>query len=224
MSLRSARTTAYALQTYLNTCHITDLLTLGHTIRKQTTAEHTSNKISFSIQFFWEHQKQLSILKPVNKPKATRLAFAAQATQGATLNGEEAPDALATPESAKTAAEAAKQPKQPNKRKQRKGQNPQRGCRTKSTRKEPSQQPNRSRSPKANQAKSDQNRDRGPCAACGGTTHTFSRCFLVLGQERDWLTDEARDTFKNNIKAASFKKWVDNYQKALQTVQSLADK
>lgn len=173
-------------------------------IWKGTTAEYTLPEISSSIHFYWEHRKQRSTLKPVNKPKATQSAFA---TQGPTLNGEEAPDASVTPESAeataKTTAEAAKQPKQLTKRKQRKGQNQQR--RRTDSNEESSNQPssNRSRFPKS---RTTNNRKHDPCTACGGTSHTFSRCYLVLGLERDWLTDEAQDAFKNNMKAASFKK------------------
>ena len=63
-------------------------------IRKHTTAEYTPAEISSSTHFHWEHRKQRSTLKPVSKPKATRSAFA---TQAVTLNGDEAPDASATP-------------------------------------------------------------------------------------------------------------------------------
>ena len=188
-------------------------------IRKGTTAEYTSAEISSSIHFYWEHRKQRSTLKPVNKPKATRSAFTAQ---DATLNGEEAPDASVTSDSAETTAGAAKQSKRSTKRKQRKSRNPQRGRRTDSTEEDSNQSSNRSRSPKANRTKSDRKRD--PCDACGGTSHAFSECYLVLGQERDWLSDEAREAFKNNMKAANFKKRVDDYRKALQAARSAANK
>lgn len=65
--------------------------------------------------------------------------------------------------------------------------------------------------------------NRNPCDGCGGSSHTFSKCHLVLGQERDRLPDEARETFRNNMKAASFKKRVDDYRKTLQSAQKAAD-
>ena len=58
----------------------------------------------------------------------------------------------------------------------------------------------RSRSPRPNRAaKRDQrHRGRDPCSGCGGKTHSFTQCYLVLGEERDWLPEEARETIKSN--------------------------
>lgn len=197
-------------------------------IWKHTTAKYTPAEISSTIYFHWEHRKQRSLLKPIGKPKTTQSAFAAQ---GVTLNGEEAPDASealdaseapdasATPDTTEAGVIAPEKPKLSSNKNRQKSNN--RGRRTKSTEEDSNPSTNRSCSPKSNQAKTDRNRD--PCAACSGTSHTFSRCYLVLGQEQDWLTDEAREVFKNNMKAASFKKRVDDYRKALQIAQSTAD-
>lgn len=191
--------------------------TVQTSIDELDTDKYTPASISAMIQRRWEHKKQGSTLRVANKPRTTRSAFP---TQAVTLNGEEAPDTSVTPESTEATAETPKQPKRSTKRKQRKSQNNQRGRRTDSNEESSNQSTNRSRSPKSRTAN---DRSHDPCVACGGTSHTFSRCYLVLGQERDWLTDEARDAFKNNMKAASFKKRVDDYRKALQTVQGAAD-
>ena len=45
--------------------------------------------------------------------------------------------------------------------------------------------------------------------------HNYSRCFLVLGKDKDkdWLSQEARDTFAKNMKHETFKKSVEDYRK-----------
>ena len=61
--------------------------------------------------------------------------------------------------------------------------------------------------------------------ACGGLTHNFSRCFLVLGKDKnkDWLSQEARDTFADHMKDATFGKKVEDYQKGLTAIREAAD-
>ena len=49
----------------------------------------------------------------------------------------------------------------------------------------------------------------GPCQAYGGPSHTFKRCYFVFGREREWISEEAQKTFRNNIKVLSFKEEVD---------------
>lgn len=60
-------------------------------------------------------------------------------------------------------------------------------------------------------------KDEDPCGACGVKYHRFKRCFLVQGKENEkpWISQTARDTFKNNMKTATFKKRVDDYRKEL---------
>ena len=126
----------------------------------------------------------------VNKPKATRSAFPA------TFDGEEPPDAA--PE-AEDAGEATQEATAKKGRKKRAGRAEKRNKR---------QQRNRSRSPAAQDRPTDNRSDRkrwGPCQACGGMSRTFKRCYLVLGRERDWITEEARETFRNNMKVPTFK-------------------
>ena len=60
--------------------------------------------------------------------------------------------------------------------------------------------------------------------ACGGPTHRFSRCFLVLGIEKDWLSQEARDTFTNNIKVLIFWKKVEDLRKKLAAIKAAKNK
>lgn len=183
-------------------------------IRKHTTAEYTPAEISSSIHFHWEHRKQRSMLKPVSKPKATRSAFA---TQGVTLNGEEVPNVLDTPDVAETGAAIAEKPKTPSKKdKKRKNRNDNRGRnnfnRSSSRDRDSS---NRSRSPGPDRTTTRRKRD--PCTGCGGLSHNFSKCYLVLGQDSDLITDEAREKFQNNMKAASFRKRVDDLRKTLES-------
>ncbi len=45
---------------------------------------------------------------------------------------------------------------------------------------------------------------REPCSACGGTTHSFTRCDLVQEQDKDWILKQNRETFRSNMKMAIF--------------------
>ncbi|MCJ1263357.1 hypothetical protein MMC22_003227 [Lobaria immixta] len=162
-------------------------------IRKHTTAEYTPAEISSSIHFHWEHRKQHLALKPMSKPKATRSAFTAR---GVTLNGEEAPDVSDNPDATAVGAIIAEKPKTPPKRK-RKNQNDD-----------------------SDRTTNRQKRD--PCTACGGLSHNFNKCYLALGQDSDLITDKALEKFQSNMKAASFRKRVDDLKKSLQS-ESNAD-
>lgn len=185
-------------------------------IRKHTTAEYTPAEINSSIHFHWEHRKQRSTLKPVSKPKATRSAFAAQ---GVTLNGEEAPDALDTPNTTETGAAISEKPNAQSKKKnKRKNQNDNRG-RNNST-ENSNRSSSRSRSPGPDRTTNRRKRD--PCASCGGLSHNFSNCYLALGKDYDLITDEAREKFQNNMKLASFRERVDKLRKTPQS-ESNAD-
>ncbi len=179
-------------------------------IRKHTTAEYTAAEISSSIHFHWEHQKQRSMLKPVSKPKATRSAFA---IQGVTLNGEEVPNVSGTPDVTETEAAIAGKPKTPSKKnKDRKNQKDNRGrnhSNQSSSRDRNSSNCSRSLGPD----RTTNRRKREPCTGCGGLSHNFSKCYLALGQDLDLITDEARKKFQNYIKAASFRKRVDDLRK-----------
>ncbi|MCJ1347915.1 hypothetical protein MMC31_006145 [Peltigera leucophlebia] len=50
------------------------------------------------------------------------------------------------------------------------------------------------------------------CLACGGTSHSFTRCYLVQGQDKDWIPNENRETFRSNMKVATFKRRVDDFK------------
>ena len=127
-------------------------------------------------------------LKPVSKPKATRSAFTAR---GVTLNGEEAPDVSDNPDATAAGSAIAEKPKAPSKRK-RKSRN-------------------------KDSDRTTNSRKRNPCAGCGGLSHNFNKCYLALGEESDLITDEAREKFQANMKAASFRKRVDDLRKPLQS-------
>ncbi|MCJ1266662.1 hypothetical protein MMC22_006547 [Lobaria immixta] len=160
-------------------------------IDELNTDTYTPASISAMIQRRWEHKKQGSMLRVAKKPRATRSAFS---TQAVPRNGEEAPDASATPDASE--AGATKQPKGSTKRKnkQRKIQSNNRGRRTDSNEESSNQSSNCSRSQNLGQQTIENANHALPAAA-----------------------------FKNNMKAASFKKTVDDYRKALQIAQSAAD-
>ena len=110
-------------------------------------------------------------------------------TQQITLNGEEAPNASVTPEA--TEGAASEKPKTPSKKK-RKNQND-------------------------DSDRTTNRRKRDPCTSCGGLSHNFNKFYLALGEESDLITDEAREKFKANMKAASFRKRVNDLRKTLQS-------
>ncbi len=186
-------------------------------IRKHTTAEYTAAEISSSTHFHWEYCKQRSMLKPVSKPKATRSAFA---IQGVTLNGKEVPNVSDTFEVTESGAAIAGKPKTPSKKnKDRRNQKNNRG-RNHSNHSSSCDRnwSNRSRSPGPDRSTSRQKHE--PCTGCGSLPHNFSKCYLALGQDSDLITNEARKKFQNNMKAASFRKRVDDLKK---TPESNAD-
>ncbi|MCJ1264691.1 hypothetical protein MMC22_004565 [Lobaria immixta] len=122
------------------------------------------------------------MLRVINKPKATRSAFAT-----ATFNGEVAPEAEDTT--------VTKQ--KPNKRRGRNAANT-----------------NDAATPGQSNPKRIDNKDESyPCSACGETTHAFKNCFLVYGKERDWIPEESRETFAENMKNLLFRKRVEDQQK-----------
>lgn len=85
----------------------------------------------------------------------------------------------------------------------------------------------RSRSPRPNRAaKKDQNRKaRDPCSACGGSNHSFTGCFLVQGIDKYWISDDAKESFKANMKKPNFKKRVEDYRDdhEAETLESKSD-
>ena len=153
-------------------------------MRKGETEEYTYASISTEIRQTWGRKKQGSTLR-VARPKAIRSAFPAKKV---TLNGEEA-DA---PEAAKATTKSAKKGKR------------KRNQTSESQNSFESQTPSsdQARPNKANK-RENKREDRDPCWACGGRSHPFTRCFLAQGVEKDFLTQEARETFDNNMYDAS---------------------
>ena len=147
------------------------------------------------------------MLKPVSKPKATRLEFV---TQGFAFNVENMPNVSNTPDIIETGGAIVEKPKTPSKKnKKRKNQKDNRGrnnSNQSSSRDRDSS--NRSRSPGPDRTTNGQKRD--SCTRCSSLSHNFSKCYLALSQDSDLITDEARKKFQNNMKAASFRKQVDD--------------
>lgn len=143
------------------------------------TDKYMPANIKAAIQQYWERQREGTILKFV-KPKATRSAF----TTSITFDGEEATDIGDSTVVPTTITKKSKlfdtNTKSRNKKKKN---NHQAGhC-------------NRSRSPipkirthlrRANQTeKRDVKQSHETCSAYGGVSHSFIRCYLVLGQDKD---------------------------------------
>lgn len=212
--------------------------TISANIIINNTDQYTPNLLSAMIKNFYEMRKQSSSLRLMNRPRATRSAFA---TQGVTYDGEEAPEsaAAATADTTGTKGKGKRGRKSGKSRPIKRSQSLKRSrsqSRSKtpppahSSRRQtrtrtppppaqstrsllaPSDNRSRSRSPRLGRpAKRDQRRaPRDPCSACGGNSHNFDRCFLVLGTERPWITDESRETFRENLKKADFKKKVED--------------
>lgn len=88
--------------------------------------QYTPAKISSTIHFHLEHHKQRSILKLVNKPKATWLVFA---TEKVTFNRKKVLNVLDTFNLTQTKTLIIKKPKTPKKKnKKRKNQKNNWGC------------------------------------------------------------------------------------------------
>ncbi len=150
------------------------------------------------------------MLKPVSKPKATRSAFTAQ---GVTLNWEKVPNVSDIPNVTETGAAIAEKPKTPSKKnKNRKNQKDNRG-RNNSNQSSSRDRDSSNRSCSPGPDRTINRRKRDPYIGCGGLSHNFSKCYLALGQDSDSITDEALEKFQNNMKAASFRKQVDNLRK-----------
>ena len=183
------------------------------------TDKYTPADISAAIQQYWERRREGTVLK-FPKPKATRSAFAT----GVTFDNEEASDIGDTAVTPTTITKKSplSDTNTKNRNKRRKN-NREAGRNNKNT-----SQPrtyshrNRSRSPipetrthprRANRTeKRDAKQGREPCSACGGVSHSFTRCYLVLGQDKDWIPEENRETFRSNMEVASFKKRVDDFR------------
>ena len=168
-------------------------------ITNEETERYSYASVSAKIQQCWERKKQGSALR-IAKPRTTRSAFT---TEEVTLNGEEAdaPEETTTKKTAK------------------KGKRKRNESRTSSE----SQHPSSAQARPSKAKKRDEKRgDRDPCSACGGKSHPFFRCFLALGIEKKFLTQEARDTFANNMKETTSRKKIEDFKKVLSTMKAVA--
>ncbi len=150
------------------------------------------------------------MLKPVSKPKATRLEFV---TQGFAFNVENMPNVSNTPDIIETGGAIVEKPKTPSKKnKKRKNQKDNRGrnnSNQSSSRDKDSS--NLSCSPRPDRTTDGQKHN--SFTGCRCLSHNFSKCYLPIGQDSDLITDEQQKNFENNMNAASFKKQVDDLRK-----------
>ncbi len=131
------------------------------------------------------------------------------------------PNVSDTPDVTETGAAIAEKLKSPSKKnKQRKNQKDNRG------RNNSNQGSSRDRdssncfgSPGLDRTTNRQKRD--SCTGCGSLSHNLSKCYLAPSQDSDLITVEEREKFQNNMKAASFRKRVNDLRK---THESIADK
>ncbi|MCJ1470525.1 hypothetical protein MMC07_009171 [Pseudocyphellaria aurata] len=172
-------------------------------MQENNANDYTHTTISTKIQYYWELKKQGSALCLVNKPKATRSAFASEEV---TLDGDEADNLDSDGIKSKRG---------------KKRKNESSGQALSNKRQIPS---SRSAKPsKTQKTNESRKRSKGLCSACGGQSHTFSRCYLVLERKKDWILQEVQDTFTSNMKAPTFRKKVEDFRKARSTMDKLAD-
>lgn len=180
--------------------------TVEHRVMEQKQGKYSTASVSAAIQQNWERIVQGQVVKRA-KPKATRSLFS---TEEATSNREEADSSEGTKTQTKKIGKRGGKGKR-----ERREERSQR-----SQSRSPSPRPrSRSRSPRPHRAK--KRGDRQPCSACGGFSHSFATCFLVRGQEKDSIVEEARDRFTKNMKVASFKKKVDDYREAIAVIKEV---
>ena len=66
---------------------------------------------------------------------------------------------------------------------------------------------------KANQTeKRDGKQGCKPCLAYEDVNHSCTRCYLVLGQDKEWIPKDNWETFRGNIEVPSFRNKVDNFK------------
>ena len=171
--------------------------------------------ISAAIQQYWERRREGTVLK-FSKPKVTRSAFAT----GITFDGKEASD-IADPAVIATSVTQKTQlfdtnTKNRNKRRKNNATNHHQSRPRNQSQRDRSCSPVPETRPHPRRANRTEKRDRKqgrePCSACGGTSHSFTRCYLVLGQDKDWIPEENQETFRSNMKVASFKQRVDDFR------------
>lgn len=51
------------------------------------------------------------------------------------------------------------------------------------------------------------------CSTCSESKHCFSRCYLVWGEEKDWILEESQKLFRKNMKDLAFWQRVENQRK-----------
>lgn len=145
--------------------------------------KYSVEAISSAIQYNWERRNEGSVVR-YQRPRNTRSAFATDAT----FNGEEVPEAEDTNATKK---KLNKRPRGHNKADISAGQTGGQG---------------RSK-------RQDNKDDSFPCSAFGGSKHCFKRCYLVWGKERDWIPEESRELFRENMKTSAFRKRVEDQRK-----------
>ena len=180
--------------------------------------EYTVASVASDIVRQWELKKQGDNVK-VSKPRTTQSAFTTQeATLGETDKSTAAAEAQPTSEASAEKTNEKLKKKNSGKRKQNGKQasatntNSTNTTNTNSANAAQSNPPNQPRKSSGNKRAG---RKKPQCPACGGYWHTFSRCFLVQGIEKDWLD---REIFDSNMKVPSFQKKVNDYRATLKAL------
>ena len=171
-------------------------------IQKEEVDKYSYASVSSTIQQHWERKKQGLTLR-FAKPKSTRSAFSMQEVS---FNGEEEPPLSPTFDNDKSMAKNTKRKQNPAAKpnlSRRKRQNI-------------SHNRDRSQSPKSDNRKQT---ERDLCIACDGARHSFKSCYLVKGNDKNWISQKARRVFEENMKIPAFKKKVDDLRREAHAVQ-----
>ena len=167
-------------------------------IIEQEADRYTVASISAALKYHWDRVQEGRVVKRA-KPKTTRSAFT---TQQATL-GEDAEPA---------AAEANKPSEKPNeKSSKKKGSGKRKRSNENSSINVAAATSSSGPQSSSSSSTNPQKQSKLKCNACGGMGHKFTRCFLVRGEEKDWVDREISDS---NMKVPSFRKRVEDVRSA----------
>lgn len=204
-------------------------------LRVGNTAQYSYASIVAELQQTWERKRQGQSLCRT-RSRTTRSAFATDVM----FDGEEALDgvetvrdtaAVAASAATATPATAKKSTARKSKSRNKKKKDNQTQHRSQSNQDENRSQSSspthrrRSRLPASRPSKSEKRASRNgkKCIACDGDSHSYKRCFLVLGEDKDWISEERRVAFRKNMKDKKMKEKVDSYKQARETLDNSFD-
>ena len=185
---------------------------------QRKTDKYRLSAISATIHQYWERRQEGIVLKLV-KPKATWSAFAT----GVTYDSEKASDIANSAVVPTTIIKKFQLPNINTKNWSKKRKhNREVGRNNNTSQMHTYSQYNISRLPipdpcthprRANRMEKRYGKE--GCELCSvyeGVSHFFTRCYLVLGQDKEWIPKDNREIFRVNMKVLSFRKKVDDFK------------